>query len=609
MLDDQFPNPAPLAAALRDYSLGTIWWVKTKTGLLHACFMVRLILLFLALVSPSLCRADRGNDDRASILSPENIVFQYMTEQTFTVPGFNSNTVTGYLWIPPSCPHVRGIIVLADNVPEEGLAGSPAIRMVCEEQGLAILYTNGSFRMPAVAVCPEQPPKDTSNSISKEPVVLWADKAKYHCQFLQQILDALARKSGYAEISTAPVLPIGESMSLFIVDVVMSGLPGRCIAGIWVKDNHLFHVLSGIPAMAACGTAAEWDEPKYDEFTRWIDMAVEDQKAFGDKRRALPDWPGSLLIEAGSAHFSCTEKMVQIIADYIAAAARARLPADGSATLRPVDLKSGFVAGLPTPGATPVSPKSYADCKTPEELSLPWYFTKELAQEAYDLADVNWNAKTQVPIFLDHAGNPLPFNKRGVFTLENPVMESDGISFTVQGGFLHKLPSYFVKGDSPLTHMNGEPDVEWLKGPVIPLGDHRFQLALDRTSGNANRDQSILLRVIHPGDADYRLSVNPAFLTILINKTGKPQSITFDPVADLPAGTKEITLHAISDSGLPVHFFVRAGPAVIHGNTLIFTPVPVRSQMPIAVTVVAWQWGNASIQTAPVVEQTFHLVK
>jgi hypothetical protein len=28
MLGDQFPNLTPLAAALRDYSLGTIWWVQ-----------------------------------------------------------------------------------------------------------------------------------------------------------------------------------------------------------------------------------------------------------------------------------------------------------------------------------------------------------------------------------------------------------------------------------------------------------------------------------------------------------------------------------------------------------------------------------------------------
>jgi len=71
-------------------------------------------------------------------------------------------------------------------------------------------------------------------------------------------------------------------------------------------------------------------------------------------------------------------------------------------------------------------------------------------------------------------------------------------------------------------------------------------------------------------------------------------------------------LHATSDAGLPVRFFVKAGPAEIHGDKLVFTPIPVKSRLPVTVTVVAWQWGRAAepaIQTASMVERTFQLTK
>ena len=106
------------------------------------------------------------------------------------------------------------------------------------------------------------------------------------------------------------------------------------------------------------------------------------------------------------------------------------------------------------------------------------------------------------------------------------------------------------------------------------------------------------------------MSVHPAAVHIPANQAGKPQTINFDPIPDQTADRKEIKLHATSDAGLPVRFFVKAGPAVIHCDELIFTPIPVKSRMPIAVTVAAWQWGRAAepaIQTAATVERTFLL--
>jgi len=507
---------------------------------------------------------------------------------------FSSQSATAYLWIPPECTKVRGVIILGANVPEQWFGGHPEIRAACAEQGLAILFSCPSARLQAVD---KADPKFLSN----------VDKCRLNVTFHQQILNALAKESGYSELSTVPWLPIGESMSLLLVSHLTQGAPEHCIAGIWVKDAPFGNATPSVPMLAACGTGAEWDFPKHDAFERWREMATTDWTNCLNRRAALPEWPGSLLIEAGSAHFSVTDPMIHLIAQYIRAACKARLANNGSPTLRSVDLKSGYVAGLTVPGATPLKPKPYADC-TMQEKNLPWYFDKESAQAAYDLAQVNWNANTQIAAFSDPQGNPIPYNTRGIVDI-TPVMEADGITFTANAVFLDKLPEGCVKAGTSLTHVTGNPSVEWLRGPVIPLSNNQFQLALDRSANLSGGEQNPLLRTIAQGDSDHRLCVAPAQLHIPVNKTGKPQKISFESIANQHIGTKEVQLHATSDSGLPVRFFVRAGPAVIQENKLFFKDVPAGGVTTIPVTVVAWQWGNAFTQTALPVEQTFRLMK
>ena len=297
--------------------------------------------------------------------------------------------------------------------------------------------------------------------------------------------------------------------------------------------------------------------------------------------------------------------MARLIGQYIRAAAQARLSTDGSDTLRPVHLDDGYLAGIPHPGFQPVPPVRYRDC-TPGQKSLPWYFDEACAKAAYAMADVNWNAQSQLSVFADAAGQPIPFNARGITGPLPVTMEEDGITFALHSVFLDKLPDYFVGGGRAIGHAAEQPVIEWLCGAFVPLGNNRFQLALGRTGNSGG-----YVRVWHPGNAAYRLSTRPGKIVFEPNKTGKAQKITFTPIPDQKAGVKEIRLHATSDSGMPVRFFVRAGPAEIHGNRLVFTPIPPRSKMPLTVTVVAWQWGRASapaVQTAESVEQCFQLL-
>jgi hypothetical protein len=570
------------------------------------CPLVRTAILLLILAGGAQARATGTNQVVSPLTlqgastelvsrSPENQVFQFMTTQSYTPDEsqFPSQTATGYLWIPPACTTVRGVLVFGYNVPEHWMVGHPALRKVCAEQNLAILFTNGSFRL--ATLC-----HDRKRSLQ--------EKGKAHVEFLQKIMDALAAESGHGELSTAPWLPMGESMSLMIVTHVTNGAPDRCIAGIHIKDGCWGDITStNVPMLEACGTGAEWDHTRYDLFSRWREMAVDDLDKHIGKKGGVPGWPGSLLIEAGSAHFSVTERMCRYFAEYIRAACNARLSPEGSTTLRPVDLNSGYVIRPPVPGNTPMPPKPYSECTT-EEKNLPWYFTKELAREAYDMADVNWNAKSPDPVFTDSQGKPLPFNQRGVIDLK-VIPEKDGITFTLGSAFLDMVPESSLGGGTPLGHPEshgGKPLIEWVCGPFAPLGENRFRLVADRNLSKNESSLSGILRVIHPGDTEYRLSVNPGMIHLPKNKAGKPQNITFQPLADQPSGTKAVALHAVSDSGLPVQYYVQAGPAIIQGDRLIITDTPVGTT-PIPITVVATQFGNADFQTAPSVAQVFKL--
>ncbi|MDD7984672.1 hypothetical protein PQO01_06885 [Lentisphaera marina] len=64
----------------------------------------------------------------------------------------------------------------------------------------------------------------------------------------------------------------------------------------------------------------------------------------------------------------------------------------------------------------------------------------------------------------------------------------------------------------------------------------------------------------------------------------------------------------MSDSNLAVRFCVIEGPAMIKGDKLIFTKIPVKAKWPIKITVAAYQWGRSSepqFQRAPSIKKSF----
>jgi hypothetical protein len=116
------------------------------------------------------------------------------------------------------------------------------------------------------------------------------------------------------------------------------------------------------------------------------------------------------------------------------------------------------------------------------------------------------------------------------------------------------------------------------------------------------------------GDADYRYTEQVGMLPKGFSglKNGKTQTITFPPIGNLKARSGPVKLAATSDAGLPVEYYVAHGPAAIAGGRLSIAELPIRANFPIAVKVVACQFGRGVeplVQTAQPVEQTIQIEK
>jgi hypothetical protein len=122
-----------------------------------------------------------------------------------------------------------------------------------------------------------------------------------------------------------------------------------------------------------------------------------------------------------------------------------------------------------------------------------------------------------------------------------------------------------------------------------------------------------MIMATQEGDANYRRALQPALITIPPELTeGKKQSINFPTIEDQPLTTKYVPLKATASSGLPVHYYVVSGPAIVDGDQLLITDLPPKTTGPLKVSVVAYQWGSMTelkMQSALMITRTFNIRK
>jgi hypothetical protein len=504
-----------------------------------------------------------------------------------------------FLWVPANCTVVRGVVFGHHNMEEEGILEHPAFRKAMTELGFAAVWVAPAF-----------------------------DRNFRYDQGVGERFDAmlkdLAEKSGYAELATAPLVPVGHSAAASTPWYIAAWKPERVLAGIsfsgqwpYVPDPQFAPQVAGanIDSVPGIVTLGEYE---------WAD----DRMGAGLKIKAdHPLMPLSGLGCPADGHFYATDEKIEFLALYLKKAAAARLPktapTSGPVKLNPIDVtKTGWLVDRYRMGKDPIAPAApVADYKGDRAQAF-WFFDGELARAAEAFQKLHRGKPALLGYSQD--GQILPQAKGQHAQVVIPFKpEADGVTFKLTGAFLDIVPEGRPErwagkkaGDAIEVPAAGGPSIELrrITGPIRQVSADTWELAFNRQSFLGDRrGNEAYLAAIWPGTATHKRAIQQSVLRIPgRNKDGQVQRITFELPASLRYGTRELKLSGKSDAGLPVRYFVREGPAEIDGDTVRFSQLPPRAKFPITVTVVAWQFGRATdpkIQSAEPVEKTFVLTK
>lgn len=497
-----------------------------------------------------------------------------------------------YLWVPPDCQRVRAVVVGQHNMLEQGILEHAAFRKEMQRLGIAEVWYTPKFEMQ----------------------FYFSKGAGEH---FQRIMDALAEESGYVELKTAPVVPIGHSACATYPWNFGAWNPGRTLAMLSFHGDAPLTKLTGYS-----GPNEDWGDRTIDgvpglqivgEYEWWEDR-VSPALAHMAKH---PKTPISFLADAGRGHFDFDDRTVEFLAMFIRKAAERRLPRemptalDAPVPLTPIDPKDGWrIDRWHKDQSPPVAPAAPYEQYKGDPANAFWCFDEEQAR-ATEARYATSRGKLMQLLGFVQDGKP---TDRLRFTPGD-----DGMSFKVGTRFLEKIEDKNGKeglpGGSPLGHAtDGGPIIlSKIVGPGVVTGPDTVVVRLDRSVYCADgRNNDLWLLASHPGDEKYKSASQPGMVRVNPNKEGASQTITFPPIADQTAGVESLKLPASSNAGLPVQYYVREGPVEVDGDTLKFTSIPPRARFPIKVTVVAWQWGRSvepKVQTAARVEQTFSIVQ
>ena len=520
-------------------------------------------------------------------------IFQYAVP--VTTP--DGKTLTAYTWIPPASGRIRGVIIGGTLGAESALAQDTAVRAAAAAEKLAIIYV--------------QPHMDKifNYKDGKGPATF------------QKVLDSVAETSGYPEIAVAPFFSIGHSMACHYATAVAAWNPTRCFGVLVFKGALVLPGydpqadISGIPILALQGQFEEFGPSPTGLLRDYEDREIcwkKNRETYLRLRQANPRMLISLIVEAGATHGTWSARDGEYIALFIRKAAQARIPdwpadAKGPVKCKDIDVTTGALTSAAITNPRAAKPAAYKDFKGDRSRSAPWqvaywHVDLELAQ-AFDAYHAGrFNKRPQFVTFTDPAtGKPI-CRDYPYYSFDATFVGPD--TFKVTGGFLNETPDDpYPEPEGPIGHAEGPVLFRAHGGTAVQVGPDTFRVRMDDRNGIG-----AAITAYHPGDATFRFAERPARVTIpKTNTKGKAQTIAFPAIGNLKASSAPVKLAATSDSGLPVSYFVKSGPAVIEGDTLKLAEIPARAKYPIAITVGAYQWGSAVepfVQSAEPVPQT-----
>ncbi len=493
-----------------------------------------------------------------------------------------------FLWIPENCKQLRAVLIGQHNMTEETIFEHPKFRKKMAQLGIAIVWVTPGFDMVF----------DFNKTAGKD---------------FENIMNDLAKVSGYSELQFAPAIPVGHSAyasypwnfavnnparTLAILSIHgdapqtnLTGYGGKNID--WGNKN-----INGIPGLMVEGEY-EWWEAR-------VQPALDFQQRF-------PNAAISFLCDAGHGHFDISDELIDYLSLFIKKAVAYRLPSksplDKPVQLIAVNPRKGWLKERWKKDVKPLYTAAPYNQYKGDRKEAFWYFDKKTA-DATEKFYAKVRGKKEQYLGFSQNGKLFAFNPKSHARIVGKFTpEADGLTFHLNTIFTDTLRTKTINN-----HAKGKPTISRICGPVEKINDTTFTVCFYRMGlNNEKRTGDIWLMASHPGDKNYKSTVQQFNMRIpLRNTEGMEQKITFEPLENQKKGIKEITLKATSDSGKPVYFYVQEGPAEIKDGKLIFTPIPPRSQFPVKVTVVAWQYGQAvepKIKSAEPVIQSFYILK
>ena len=512
--------------------------------------------------------------------------WQWSEKRTDIIYGEINDNPTGLLWVPPSCESLNAIIISQQNMSEETLFENMMFRAEMEKAGVALLW-----------ITPGIDQKWEINSESQKS--------------LDKLLDNLASKSGYNELRYTPVIPLGHSaMATFPWNYTIAN-PDRTLAVIslhgdaprtnltgygrdnidWGRRN-----IDGIPGIMIIG-----------EF-EWWEARVNPALAF---RMVYPESCISFLMDGGRGHFDVSDKTMLYIAEFIKKSIETRLPDSYDGTSAPQLIKlnpsDGWLAHRWKDDGKKRPKPSHAASYKGDRHDAFWYFDKEMADMTEERYREIKNKKKQY-IGITINDNKPEFNKETAanFSIDYDP-SSDGFILNMKGFYTDSLRSKNIK-----YHSDKKIRFEKICGPVTAINDTTFRIEFFSTGfENKRRAGGIWLAACGDGDKNYNSTVQQIEIKIPIaNNDGKKQTITFPEIKNIKKNIDVIPLTAFSDSGLPIEYYIKEGPASIKDGNIIINRIPVKAAFPLKVTVVAWQYGKkGDYSSADPVENSFYITE
>lgn len=521
----------------------------------------------------------------------QNAVWQWSVNmpQSFNKKG----EPRAYLWIPPACSSLSGLVLAQHNMEEISILESEEFRKAMADIDFGIIWINPMF--------------DVSFNFTKGAG-----------EQLNKALTDLAEKSGYNEIDTIPYLAIGHSAAASWPYYLAAWNPDRTICCIsvsgqwpyvrneWVAPDIWEDLnIDYIPCLETMG--------EYESANTWSNEGLKE-------RQEHPLLPLSMLACPAEGHFATSLEKNEYIVSYIKKALQYRMP-EGKLPLKKINpIETGWLVDKwrinEEPHASSASVSQYSGDKS----QAFWFFDEEHAKltEQYQ----SKYRYMKAPLLGVMVGEKLIRQKDTHMQVQLPFNpQGKDLGFDFQPVFLDTVPSESPRpsnwtgliAGSYIEKPKNEENIymEKVCGPYI-IKDNRIKLQLDRTcykSFESRHEATFAIK--YPGDDAFKPAVQQGHFFISENNNeDEDQKIDFPVIQNVKHIKRNITLEAKSSKGFTVQYYIVSGPAKIKENTLIFTKIPPKSKFPIEVIIVAWQQVNLQepkIKSTKQVVRTFHI--